>query len=803
MVSKRFWGLMLLVGLLGVGSLFAQFGSVAVTDGYDAAVVNPAALGVGNAAGVAAEIGYTDSTFAEESDFGDAFGFFLSGRRLAYAYQETAFAEFHTLAAAANPFRNLYAGLSYGWSPGDFDGGDFRLGALLRPNNALSGGATVTFVAPDTTAVTLGLGFRPLFFQPEESHRLTLFGDLPYDGSDWLSPRLGVGATPIDGLDFALGYDVESERFRGSIALSFPTVRVGNRTRFDANNELESGAGFLHVSPKRFRSLTVPLEDTFIDYAPGQMVVERRRLPEQWPFTEFDRSVSSLELATEIRSLATDDRVEGILFRNHNFVASSANMLEIKAALEEFRTAGKQVVYYYEGVDNMNYLLAASTADRIYLHPGGFVYLTGDSITRPYLRDLLEKVGIEVRNFKSSLYKSAGNIYSEREMPEAEEEALDYLLQGLHQETLSLIEAGRGERLTRSAQDVIDGGPYLIADEALEAGLVDALLYEDELEEALEELAERPRIRGAGPRREIQYAWAEETGAKVALIYVTGTISTGLGTPGEVAGSDTVARAIRQARLDPTVEGILIRVASNGGSSLASDTIAREVKLATEGERPKPVVVSMGGTAASGGYYVAAYADEIVAQPTTVTGSIGVVALVPNIAGLSEKLGVNWETIKRGENADLGAPYRRLGPEESEIFQESVDAAYERFIATVAEGREMSGEAVEEVAQGRVWSGRQAQERGLVDTLGGFYTAIEAMEARLGRSVRLEEYTGQPGFVTLPVTELARETIVGDPTEDLPPELRALLETASVLDTFGEEAVLFLAPYPAGPEPRP
>jgi protease-4 len=451
----------------------------------------------------------------------------------------------------------------------------------------------------------------------------------------------------------------------------------------------------------------------------------------------------------------------------------------------------------------MNYVLAASTADRIYLHPGGFVYLTGDSITRPYLRDLLEKVGVEVNNIRSSRYKSAGNIYSESEMPPAEEEALNFLLDGLHQETLALIREGRGDRLEADPEELIDGGPYLIAEQALEAGLVDELLYEDQLEEAFQELADRPRIRNAGPRREIRYAWAEETGAKVALIYVTGTISTGLGTPGEVAGSETVARAIRQARLDPTVEGILIRVASNGGSSLASDTIAREVKLATEGERPKPVVVSMGGTAASGGYYVAAYADEIVAQPTTVTGSIGVVALIPNIAGLSEKLGVNWETIRRGENADLGAPYRRLEPEESAIFEESVDSAYRRFIATVAEGREMSTEAVEEVAKGRVWTGRQAEERGLVDTMGGFYTAVEAMEARLGRSVRLEEYTGQPGFVTLPVGELAREALVGDPSEELPPELKALLETATVLDTFGKETVLFLAPYPLGPEPRP
>jgi protease IV len=270
-----------------------------------------------------------------------------------------------------------------------------------------------------------------------------------------------------------------------------------------------------------------------------------------------------------------------------------------------------------------------------------------------------------------------------------------------------------------------------------------------------------------------------------------------------VAGSERIARAIRNARQDATVEAILLRVASNGGSSLASETIAREVQLATTGDNPKPVVVSMGGTAASGGYFVSTYADEIIAQPNTVTGSIGVVALMPNIAALSEKIGVNWETVRRGENADFGAPYRRLDPEEQELLRESVDAGYQRFINAVSEGREMSPEAIEEVAQGRVWTGRQAEERGLVDDLGGLYTAVNAVESRLGRRIRLEEYTGESGIFGAPLPEIAREAWSQDPTDELPAEVRAILETASVLDTFGKEAILFLAPYPVGPEPRP
>ncbi len=790
-----------LVAIAGVPAMWAQNGSVAVTDGYDAAVVNPAALSVGNAAGVAGEIGYSQDTFGEETDAGDTWALFLNGDSLAYAYQDLPQSGLHTLALSANPITNVYAGAAYRWSPNGFSDGDIRLGGLYRPIEALSAGGTVTFVEEDTTTAVLGLGFRPLFAVPVDTHRLTVFGDLPYNGADWQNPRIGVAAEPIDGLNLEVGYDIENERFRGSVSFSLSSVRVGNRTRFDSDNELETGAGFLHFSPKRFRPISAPNQDTFVDYAPGPVVVERRSLPDVWPFTEWDSTVSALDVATEIRKMAQDDSVEGILFRKHNFAASSANMLEIQAALQEFRAAGKPVVFYYEGVDNTNYALAASTADKIYLHPGGFVYLTGQSITRPYLRELLDKVGVEVRNFTSGDYKSMGNIYSETQMPEAEREALEFLLDGLYGEFVRLIEEGRGDRLTAPVEETVDAGPYLVAEDALEAGLVDRLLYEDEIAEALEELADRPRIRARDSRDEILYAWAEPAGAKVALIYVAGPITTGAGRPGEVAGSESLARAIRRAREDRSVEAILLRVATGGGSSLASETIAREVQLTREGENAKPVVVSMGGTAASGGYYVSSYAEEIVAQPTTVTGSIGVVALIPNIEGLSEKLGVNWETLRRGERADLGAPYRRLEPQESEAVQRSVDASYERFVATVAEGREMSEEEVLQVAGGRVWSGAQARERGLVDTIGGLYTAIESIQERLGRRVVLVEYTGFEGFfgTPIPVTDIARGALFGDPREKLPPELAELLATAELLDTFGEERILYLAPYPLEP----
>lgn len=731
---------------LAAATAGAQNSSVGVTDGYDAAVVNPAALSVGNAVGIAGELGYTRDVFEEEGGAADTWSIYLNGNHLGYAYQDTPHSGRHTVAASARLIPGVHTGAAYRWSSGSFPGGNVRLGALYRPVNAVSAGATVTFNDEDTANGILGLGFRPLFFLPADTHRLTFSGDFPYDGAEWALPRVGVGAEPIDGLNLEVGYDFETERFRGVVSLSFSSFRAGNRTRFDADNDPDTGTVFLHLSPKRFRPIATTRDNIFVDYSPGPVVVERRSLPDVWPLTGFDNTVSVLDVAGEIRRLARDNTVDGILFRKHLFDASSANMLEIEAALQEFRAAGKYVVFYYEGVDNKNYALAASTADRIYLHPGGFVHLTGEHVTRPYLAELLGTLGVEVRNFTSGEYKNLGNIYSEHEMPAAEREALEFLLDDLYGEFLRTIEEGRGARLTMPAKDTVDTGPYLVAGDARDAGLVDGLIYEDEISGALEELMERPRIKEWESREDIHYGWAETSGAKVALVYVTGPITTGSGRPGEIAGSESIARAIRRAREDGSVRAVLLRVASGGGSSLASETIAREINLTRKGDNAKPVVVSMGGTAASGGYYVAAYADEIIAQPTTITGSIGVVALVPNIAGLSEQLGVNWETIRRGERADLGAVYRSLEPDEEQLFQDSIDAAYHRFVAAVAEGREMPEEAVREIARGRVWTGKQAQERGLVDTIGGLHTAIGVLEEKLGRPVDLVEFTGWSGI---------------------------------------------------------
>ena len=231
---------------------------------------------------------------------------------------------------------------------------------------------------------------------------------------------------------------------------------------------------------------------------------------------------------------------------------------------------------------------------------------------------------------------------------------------------------------------------------------------------------------------------------KIALIYAVGNIHSGEGVPGKSIGSVTTAKAIKQAREDRRVKGIIIRVDSGGGSALASDVIGREVELCKTGKNKKPVIVSMGGVAASGGYYIAAKADKIIAQPSTITGSIGVIGIYPVFERLYEKIHVNWDTVKRGKNADLGSTHRQPTAKEKKIGEESIQHFYDRFITLVAEGRNMSKDEVHKIAQGRVWTGKQAFEHGLVDALGGMDLAVKEMKkmADLKHEVKLVEFEG-------------------------------------------------------------
>ena len=782
----------------GVATLFSQQpvpGSVATSDGYRAPLINPALLGVGNASGAAYDFNYGSGSGVTRFDgMADSFGLYFNGRWLSYVYEDRALSgSIHTLSLALPPARNFYMGGSYSWIPDGFSSGEPLLGVAYRPLDQLALGGTVRWPQSGAAVYRVGAGVRPLTVIPYFSDRVTLSADTRYAGS-FIAPTLTLETELVDGVTFDVGYDMDSNRMLANLAISFAFVRAGSIGTFDSGGAVSTGTGYLHLSSRLFRSLWRSAGNTYVNYAPPTHVVERRSSPDFWPFTVLDSSVSVLELTNQIRRLAEDETVGGIVLKNRNFNTSLANMFELRTAFQDFRDAGKKIVFYYESTNTLNYALAASVGDRIYMSPGGYLNLVGLDSTQPYLRDFLDMIGIRVYNLTSGEYKSAGNIFSENHMTDSEREALSYLYSGLFDELTALIEEGRGNALKQPARELINDGPYLIATRAKDTGLIDGLIYEEELEDKLAQLTAGARIGDPLFAEHVRYRWSTPPRSRVALIIASGPIHAGEGQPGASIGSDTVARAIREARTNPFISGILLRVASGGGSSLASDVIAHEIQLCRSGKDAKPVVVSMGGVAASGGYYISSPAQRIIAQPATITGSIGVLAMIPNFAGLSEKLHINWDTVKEGSHADFAAPYKPLSGAEQQHIQASIESSYKQFLSVVARNRDMSSEAVDRVARGRVWSGRQAADRDLVDQLGGYKTAMETLQELIdpSRELELKEYTGTRGAVPFNLSPRMAEAQL---LEELPAPVRTLLETARTMNSYGDERLLFIMPY--------
>ena len=769
--------------------------SVATADDFVAPLINPAALAVGNARGFAFALDY-ESFSADRSDGISAdlegFSLFLSGRVGSYVFQRSDDSDVHTVALAGAITPNILLGVGANLPDLDWSDGRYTAGLLLRPANQLSIGGTARY-APDgeTWNYRAGLGVRPLgMLDPRLENRLTFTADLPFSDGELLQPVLGLETELVNGLRGDVRFDLENDTLSLSLSFALPHARVGAGTR-GSTDDLSRGSAFVHLSPGRFRSFDTPRRNTWIEYAPGPEIIEQRSMPGYFPFSLLDKSLPLGELLEQIAELRDDPAVTGIVFVDHNFLASHANFKEIADALAEFRARGKQVVFYYEQTGTLNYALAASVADAIYLHPQGYLNLIGFASVRLYLADFFDRFGIEFVALPSHEFKTGGDTFARASMSDAEREALESLLDSLYADLLNSIERGRAGRLAAPAADLIDRGPYLVAANALEAGLVDALLYRDQLVEQLERLHPGSHVATAQFSPRMQYDWRMPPTTNVALIHAVGDIRRGEGDPGTVVGSDTLVRAIRSAREDNAIDGILLRIASPGGSSLASDSIAREVALAAA---EKPVVVSFGGTAASGGYYIAVPAHHIVAQPVTITGSIGVLVVLPNVEGLAEQLDINWETIRRGERADFGVPLRRLSPEERELIETSVAAGYRRFLEVVAEGRGMDIDEVHAVAQGRVWTGSQAAERGLVDELGGLADAVEAIRLRTNpdRAVNLVPVTGRSGFFSAEQPRLITRAYA---YRDLPQEVRIIAEALEGMRAYGDEVVLMRMPY--------
>ena len=431
-----------------------------------------------------------------------------------------------------------------------------------------------------------------------------------------------------------------------------------------------------------------------------------------------------------LRKAKVDNRISAVVVMPGQ-QALWGKVQEIRDAILDFRESGKVAVAYLEYGGGQPYYLATA-CDQIYLTPTSPLDLVGVTTYGLFLRDALDKVGIYPDMLRAGDYKTASNLYTENTFTPEHREMIEALNRDLYEQLVEGIAQSR-KMTTSDVRAVIDEGP-LLPDEAVEHGLIDALLYDDELEaELLVNGDELQRLEYSDYRQVEPRSLGLNRGPTIAVVYGVGTITFGQGgadvTGSDVMGSETMVEAIRDAREDDSVRAIVFRIDSPGGVAIASDIIWRELALAAE---DKPLIASMSDVAASGGYYIAAPTHLIVAQPATLTGSIGVVGGKLVIGGTLEKLGVNIEGVSDGQHADLNSPVTPFSDEGRAKIQNQIDTIYARFLDVAAKGRGMTPEAVHEVGQGRIWTGQQAKDLGLVDELGGLGRAVELAKMAAG-----------------------------------------------------------------------
>lgn len=702
--------------------------SVAVSDDALATFFNPAGLGAG---GRGFNLHYLR---ASESDFGVDDALFISAAKAGFG-MEFATGEDgvdfnrYTLSSGSNIGPSLYWGTGYSWVNSEEDNYDkltsWSLGLMLRRRYLSAGIIARNLNRPRFHAEKLGRTYDfGVAIRPSTS-RVTLSVD-------------ARKIEKIKGVDFNLAVEVRPLRWialRGSVnddtsfdirfAINFRQFGLGMYNRFDENQEYQRTVGYMSLS---------------------QALHTTRHIRHR---AFLDVQMSQIEKTLKVAK--RDREIVGALVRIGGSRYGIGHLQEMRDAILDFKESGKKVVGYMTTCSTGNYLLA-SVCDRIVLHPSGEVRLIGLRSEVAFYKGVLDKLGIRADLEHIGEYKSASDAFTREEMSESHRKAQNAILDDLYDQLTQSI-ADKRSWTQDDVKRLIDQGPFT-AKQALAHGIIDQLAYRDELKSIANELTEKDcRLVKANRYLgiiEYKHDW-EVPLPKIAIIEAEGMMMTGDSftdpfTGTKTMGSTTITRAIRNVRKDSSVKAVVLRIDSVGGLVVAADTIWREL-IRLKGV--KPLVVSMGDVAGSGGYYIAAPADVIVAEPGTITGSIGVISGKYSFKGLYDKIGLHKEILKRGKHADFYSDYGDYPAEEREIIQAQIKEIYEDFIDKVADGRGMTKEAVDKIGKGRIWTGKQAKEIGLVDELGGLNLAlsIARKRARLARKkVQLIRLPRQGGW---------------------------------------------------------
>ena len=563
-------------------------------------------------------------------------------------------------------------------------------------------------------------------------------------------------------------------------------------------------AAFRHSEPAIADNsvLVLRVSGSLPDYVPENPV---RKI-----FGSDDQSLTGL--LVQLKKAKVDRRIRAVLLDIDMPGGGWAKADEIRDAIADFRSSGKPIYAYMELGFNREYYIATA-CDRIYIPPVGDLFINGLAAEAMFFRGSLDKLGIQADVFQIGKYKNAPDMFTRKNMSDAQREVINSILDDYFGRYVSAVAETR-HKSPDEVRSLIDSAPFN-ARQAQDTGLIDGAKYRSEIEDELkQQLGYKPSdhlhlVKGSDYREVSPESLGLNTGERIAIIYASGEIDSGRSNDGllgeQTAGSDTVVKALNDARDDRTVKAIVLRVDSPGGSSYASDLIWHAVE---EARQKKPVVVSMSDLAASGGYYISCNASRIVAEPSTITGSIGIFAGKPVMKGFYDWLGISNEYVMRGKNAGMFRETEPFSTDERARFEDLIRRTYyEDFVPKVAKGRNKNPEYIDSVGQGRVWTGAQGQSNGLVDEFGGLDRAVEIAKQLAGIPAQKSVHR-----VVFPYPRTFFERLFGNDDEEenganvhvqqqraaiaaLPEDVQRSLRYAAMLDRMKRGDMMALMPF--------
>jgi len=721
---------------------FNTYNSYSLSDDVTAAVVNPGGIGVR---------GYMGELFFSNSIMGlnSVNGFNQTNLFLSYGSINLAYQQFSPQLSNLKPLRKYIAGFGYPVSEGlnvgisysnvqesdnsNVNVSSFDIGLLARPVNFISLGLAIKNISSPTIGRTQiartyagSLGIRP------GTERLTLTLDGEWvEGStlDRAKGSIGFDSEFLDGVILRgkassnLKDGLKGITWGADLGFNLPNIALGYSL-----NSTDKG-----IQDAAYAKLTIARNKTLFDGSNERFAeinfdgnIEATKSDNFSIFSQ-DKKNSVYDYIQTINKAKNDKDIAGIVLNINSFSGGIGVNEEIRNKIKDFKKSGKKVVAYIRGADLLDYYLA-SVADYIVIHPIGELELLGVASSNLFYKDLMGKFGVKAQYISIGKYKSAGEPYTRSEASEPEKEQLGEVINDFYTDITQNIADDRKIDLAQF-KSIIDKKSILMPTDAKDLKLVDQVAHYDEMGKICAKLF---NLKGQFPivdiseREYYTYDWKNDY--KIAIVNASGAIVEGESQRDFMSGqttmgADTVAKLLKKARENKSIKAVVFRIDSGGGSAIASDIISRELEKYKE--ENKPIVVSMANVAGSGGYWISSQADKIVANSNCITGSIGVITGKVNLEGLFKLLGVNAEVIKKGENADIYSQARPFTDKEKGLIENSIKSLYRTFLERVSSGRNINILKVEELAQGRIYSGKRAKELNLIDEIGGLESAIE------------------------------------------------------------------------------